>query len=62
MAKWDAHRKLGRNKALAEYAANHPELSYREIGEAFDLSSSAAHYIIKRYTELNGKPDNKVQS
>ena len=46
MAKYDSMRKLGRNRALREYAKTHPELSQREIGKIFDISESRVCRIL----------------
>ena len=46
MARYDALRKLKRNKALREYAENNPELSYKEIGQVFGISESRAWRIL----------------
>jgi len=46
MAKYDSLRKIERNNALREYAKAHPELSYKEIGQAFGISESRAWRII----------------
>jgi len=46
MARYDALRKLERNRMLKEYAKTHPELSYKEIGQAFGVSGSRAWRII----------------
>lgn len=40
MARHDILRKLRRNEQLRRYVAENPELSLREIGEAFDISRS----------------------
>ncbi|MBA7608653.1 hypothetical protein ES703_15832 [subsurface metagenome] len=46
MAKYDSMRKLERNKELRDYAGRHPELSLKEIGEIFGISSSRVWRII----------------
>lgn len=46
MAKYDGMRKLERNKTLREYAKAHPELSLKEIGQAFNISASRVWHII----------------
>lgn len=51
MAKWDKLRKLSRNKALREYAAQHPELSADEIGQVYGITRQRVLQI------LGKKPD-----
>lgn len=46
MAKYDALRKLDRNKGLQEYAKLHPELSLNEIGQKFNISASRVWRIL----------------
>lgn len=46
MAKYDALRKIGRNKAVCEYAESHTDLSQQEIGEVFGISGSRVSRII----------------
>ena len=48
MAKYDGLRKLERNKMLAEYVKAHPELSYKEIGQAFNISGPRVWYILHK--------------
>jgi plasmid maintenance system antidote protein VapI len=63
MARYDPLRKLARNEQLREYAKAHPELSMREVGEAFGVTASRAHRIIngnqkdkpKLQRQTNGK-------
>lgn len=50
MAKYDTMRKIERNKALAEYAENHPDLSQKEIGIVFDISPSRVSKLLCRPT------------
>jgi len=45
MAKYDSMRKLERNRLLAEYREKHPELSWTEIGEPFNISAQRAWEI-----------------
>ncbi|MDD5510509.1 MAG: hypothetical protein PHI12_06860 [Dehalococcoidales bacterium] len=53
MAKYDGLRKLDRNKALIEYADAHPELSLKEIGQAFNnLSPSRVWRILDRKKKM----------
>jgi len=42
MAKWDRLRKSERNRLLVEYHEKHPEMSWREIGELFNISGQRA--------------------
>jgi len=46
MARYDALRKLDRNKMLREYAGLHPELSLKEIGQRFNISGSRVWRIL----------------
>lgn len=59
MARYDSMRKLKRNEMLREYQKQHPELSFKEIGEAFNISESRAWRIIngnkKKVIESNTK-------
>lgn len=55
MARYDSLRKLERNKALQEYAKNNPDLSYKEVGQAFSVSESRAWRIINGNRERHGK-------
>jgi len=58
MAKYDTMRKLARNKMLREYAELHPELSFSEIGKAFNITPSRAWRILhgnKKTEEAKGK-------
>jgi len=45
MAKYDSMRKLERNRLLVEYREKHPELSWAEIGEPFNISAQRAWEI-----------------
>ena len=40
MARYDSMRKLERNRAVREYRAAHPELSYAEIGKVFQIDQA----------------------
>ena len=51
MAKYDSMRKLERNKMLKEYHLAHPELSLKEIGKAFGISTSRVSRIISSTPE-----------
>lgn len=42
MAKYDSMRKLQRNRMLAEYREQHPEASWAEIAELFNISPQRA--------------------
>ena len=55
MARYDALRKLQRNKMLREYAETHPELSLKEIGQAFNISQSRVWRILHSITGLPKK-------
>ena len=46
MAKYDALRKLERNRAIREYKKAHPELSLKEIGTIFNISESRVSRIL----------------
>jgi DNA-directed RNA polymerase specialized sigma subunit len=46
MARYDALRKLERNRLIQEYRKAHPELSFKEIGEVFGISESRAWRIV----------------
>jgi len=48
MPKYDRNTKTIRNKHLADYAKNHPELSWRELGVIFGVSGARAWLIAKR--------------
>ena len=47
MPKYDSLRKLERNKALKEYALNHPEFSFKELGFPFNISGPRVWVILK---------------
>jgi len=47
MAKYDSLRKIERNRMLYQYHLAHPELSYEEVGKAFNVSRQTAHHIEK---------------
>jgi len=47
MAKYDAMRKIKRNQLLVEYREDHPEASWAEIGEVFNVSAQRAWEIYK---------------
>lgn len=49
MARYDKLRKLERNKLLYNYRNNHPELSWREVGEAFSISRQRAIELYECY-------------
>jgi len=49
MARYDKLRKLERNRKLIKYYHEHPEMSYKEIGQAFGIDGSRAWRIIQRY-------------
>ncbi|HUV46166.1 MAG TPA: sigma factor-like helix-turn-helix DNA-binding protein [Dehalococcoidia bacterium] len=53
MAKYDSMRKLERNKMLREYTLAHPELSLKEIGKAFGISTSRVSRIISSVPETH---------
>jgi len=46
MARYNGLRKTERNDNLRRYAKEHPELSYKELGQAFGISRSRAWRII----------------
>lgn len=48
MPKYDSLRKLERNKTLVEYAKAHPDYSLREIGMAFNITSSRVCRILQK--------------
>lgn len=48
VAKYDSLRKLERNRILREYADAHPELSLKEIGQTFNISTSRVSRIRKK--------------
>jgi DNA-directed RNA polymerase specialized sigma subunit len=47
MPKYDSLRKIERNKTLKEYKRKHPDLSYKEIGEVFNICASRVCRILK---------------
>ena len=47
MARYDSMRKLERNRLLVEYREKHPEASWPEIGELFNISGQRAWEIYK---------------
>lgn len=47
MAKYDSMRKLERNRMLYQYHLSHPELSYKEVGAAFNVTAQRAYKIEK---------------
>ena len=51
MARYDAKRKLQRNAQLVEYRRQNPDLSLREIGEAFGITPGRVWFILHRMAE-----------
>ena len=47
MAKYDSMRKLERNRLMLQYREEHPEMSWQEIGDAFNVSAQRAYEIVK---------------
>jgi len=45
MARYDSMRKSERNRVLVEYREKHPEASWVEIGELFNISPQRAWQI-----------------
>ena len=45
--RYDALRKIARNKQLVKYREENPGLSLKEIGEAFGISHVRVHQILK---------------
>ena len=43
--RWDIRRKLSRNRSLVSYRDLHPDLSWREIAEVFNVSRQRARDI-----------------
>ena len=60
MAKYDALRKLDRNKMLQEYAKLHEELSLNEIGQRFNISASRVWRILHGYKAEGEKEMAKI--
>ena len=54
MARYDGLRKAVRNEQIKKYALEHTDLSYKEIGQAFNLTASRVWRII------NGKQKKKA--
>ncbi|MBU0778018.1 hypothetical protein KKF82_07150 [Patescibacteria group bacterium] len=52
MARYDSMRKLERNRILVEYREKHPETSWAEIGELFNISAQRAWEI---YTSVKNR-------
>jgi len=48
MPRYDSVRKTDRNKALVEYANNHPEMGLKEIGKIFGISAVRVWVILKK--------------
>ena len=48
MARYDSMRKLERNKTLYDYAEKHPELSQKEIGSVFNISTSRVSKLLSQ--------------
>ncbi len=46
MSRYDSVRKVERNRDAKRYRLLHPELSYAEIGEVFDVCASRAYRIV----------------
>jgi len=46
MARYDSLRKMERNRLLMEYYETHPDVSLREIGEVFGISSQRVWELI----------------
>ena len=58
--KYDSLRKLNRNKSLYEYYLNNPGLSYKEIGDAFNISRQRAAILIKDMKKLEETHDKSI--
>jgi len=50
--KYDGARKVARNKALVAYRKAHPDYSWAEIGDEFEVSRQCATKIFSRTIEL----------
>jgi hypothetical protein len=48
MPRWDSKRKPERDAALVQYADNHPDFTYEEIGHAFGITRQRAFEIVKK--------------
>jgi hypothetical protein len=46
--RYDSLRKTDRDKAIQEYASQHPDLAHREIARQFSLSRSRITQILGR--------------
>ena len=46
IAKYDSLRKIERNEALRDYAKRHPDLSQKEIGMVFGISTSRVSKLL----------------
>lgn len=54
MGKYDTVRKIQRNKALVRYRDSNPDLSWREIGSVFGISTQRAHELYQRDKDKYG--------
>ena len=48
MARYDAKRKIKRNQQLLEYRRQNPDLSLREIGDAFGVTPGRVWALLRR--------------
>lgn len=43
-------------QAIVDFYDTHPDMSYRAIGEAFDISKQRVHQILKQAGRLEDEP------
>lgn len=49
--RYDSLRKISRNQQLIKYRKENPELSLKEIGQAFNISHARVSQILKRHND-----------
>ncbi len=50
--RYDKLRKISRNKELVKYREEHTGYSWREVGEAFNVTASRAYRIVQKEKEV----------
>ncbi len=59
--RYDSGRKLKRNKDLYDYYLDHPEMSYREIGQVFEVSGPRAQQVVTNEKKRREILQNRVK-
>jgi DNA-directed RNA polymerase specialized sigma subunit len=61
MAKYDSMRKLERNKALYDYFLANQHLSYKEIGDIYNIDPSRVCRIIQKERERRDREEERAR-